>query len=1163
MKKTTFLLLWTIIINNVYSQDKYVNFLTPQSYEFIRYGNTPVSYFTGEANVQIPIYTYKDKDFEIPIFLSYNSSGFIPNKREGIVGLNWFLNAGGVLTRNINGQPDDQKGLPTQMNPTIPHGLYYGIKNNLAISSATKSSIFNFVSGTVINNTGTTTTTSGGTIVDDEWVIGGCELQSDDYNFTMPGHAGRFVLENNGNVHCLGKENDKVDLTEMGITSYSASNIDSSKIVITTDDGYKYYFGGDKQYLEIVYHLGVFSKTGTDLYSTHPSISAWLLHKIVAPDGRTVTFNYKTFNDEFGGHDVPSDRQHYILNNYLSANKLYYSDCTKFFLGSKLCQSSSTSLSTFLYSELEKTAYLESIVINDDSIKFAYSPRPYYFYSDSSKYANFDQKNLLLKNIFIKEKNDTVRNYSLKYAILGGSYGKRIFLDTVSEKGSRPYILSYYNTSIIPDPMSASVDYWGFWNGIYSSDNLIPACKADSSGGDFSYTDNTREADLSKCSVGLLKTLTYPTGGSSTFYYEGNTYSKRLERRYITKFLPALFDTIGNAGGARISKIVDNDGKNNAITRRFYYSRNYPDTTKSSGILLSWPRYFYWWTYINKGVKQEVIAIQSNSFNVNYYPGEKFIQYPEVTEVISPSNGYTKYKYTSYFSNPDSVDYVTKTINEDYQQHVTNILLYDNYVGIKLNDKSFERGEPYSVSTFALIGNKYKLIKQDSTIEFTNAKNYTDRYVAGAFNTGAIAASYKEYYYPFLIKKKLTTTYDSNGNNPVSLLEKYSYNDQNYIKSKVTITSDGDSVKTNYWYPQDYGTLSSFAHTSPIQGIMGLVNSNIVNNPIEIMNYKSNQIVNANLNIYQSNSLERPRLQIKKKIGITTPVSDFTSSHVYINSKGLIDLYYDSRYYNFANYDLYDTLENIIQVHNENDQYSSFIWGYNQTLPIAKVDNATTSLTSIGKSIGYLDFEEQSPIGATTYPGSDYWSITGGSYSDVNYTGKKSLYLNQVEYGLARVFKPDQKDQNRSYTFSAMIRADVDNNGRLVLFVKDLSGKTISYSESSVFSTNASKWKYYYVTVDLASLRKSKSISDTTTLTLSCYTWNISSKGGYYIDNVRLCPNDAQLYTYTYDPLRGMTSQTDPNNVSIYYEYDKLSRLYRLKDRNGNILKQFEYNFAQ
>jgi YD repeat-containing protein len=56
--------------------------------------------------------------------------------------------------------------------------------------------------------------------------------------------------------------------------------------------------------------------------------------------------------------------------------------------------------------------------------------------------------------------------------------------------------------------------------------------------------------------------------------------------------------------------------------------------------------------------------------------------------------------------------------------------------------------------------------------------------------------------------------------------------------------------------------------------------------------------------------------------------------------------------------------------------------------------------------------------------------------------------------------------------------------------------------------------------------------------------------------------NGALITTYTYNPLVGITSQTDPNGVATYYEYDSMGRLWRINNDKGNVLKQYDYHYS-
>jgi hypothetical protein len=69
----------------------------------------------------------------------------------------------------------------------------------------------------------------------------------------------------------------------------------------------------------------------------------------------------------------------------------------------------------------------------------------------------------------------------------------------------------------------------------------------------------------------------------------------------------------------------------------------------------------------------------------------------------------------------------------------------------------------------------------------------------------------------------------------------------------------------------------------------------------------------------------------------------------------------------------------------------------------------------------------------------------------------------------------------------------------------------------------------------------------------------ISGSGS--IDEVRLYPSSAQMISFTYSPLIGITSQCDAANRISYYFYDGIGRLSWIKDQDGNIIKTYQYHY--
>lgn len=88
--------------------------LTPNASAIQRYGEIPVSLYTGIPDISIPIYNFVAGKLSLPISLSYHSGGVKPEEHPGWTGMGWTLQAGGAITRKKNDTVDegDDRSLP-------------------------------------------------------------------------------------------------------------------------------------------------------------------------------------------------------------------------------------------------------------------------------------------------------------------------------------------------------------------------------------------------------------------------------------------------------------------------------------------------------------------------------------------------------------------------------------------------------------------------------------------------------------------------------------------------------------------------------------------------------------------------------------------------------------------------------------------------------------------------------------------------------------------------------------------------------------------------------------------------------------------------------------------------------------------------------------------
>ena len=121
MKKIVFTLMYLCFLSlTIVAQD-----LNPgqQSQGLLESRNVTVDHCTGIFHYIIPLYTLKSGDYELPISLRYTGKGVKVNDNPGLVGYNWTLDTGGVVTRTVRGGIPDESSLRGYLyfeNDTIP-----------------------------------------------------------------------------------------------------------------------------------------------------------------------------------------------------------------------------------------------------------------------------------------------------------------------------------------------------------------------------------------------------------------------------------------------------------------------------------------------------------------------------------------------------------------------------------------------------------------------------------------------------------------------------------------------------------------------------------------------------------------------------------------------------------------------------------------------------------------------------------------------------------------------------------------------------------------------------------------------------------------------------------------------------------------------------------
>jgi YD repeat-containing protein len=231
----------------------------------------------------------------------------------------------------------------------------------------------------------------------------------------------------------------------------------------------------------------------------------------------------------------------------------------------------------------------------------------------------------------------------------------------------------------------------------------------------------------------------------------------------------------------------------------------------------------------------------------------------------------------------------------------------------------------------------------------------------------------------------------------------------------------------------------------------------------------------------------------------------------------------------------YDSKGNILGYKEQGKPSTSVWWGYSNNYPIASAVNAKAG------EIFFDGFEENGTWNGITPDLSMFH--TGRRTGKIDNPNSGELYYHSNAWLNVSLSQPTRFHYS-GWVYSNGPSADI------FLFMKRPGENGYFTYVDNVSTSVTNKWVFVEKDFDVP--------ADVTQLNIRI---DNNSNGTVWFDDIRLHPTAAMMITYTYDPLIGITSQTDPNNIIMFYEYDAFGRLKAIKDRDGNILKTMEYHY--
>jgi YD repeat-containing protein len=1203
---------------------------SPDAAALGKYGNQPVGLHTGIPDISIPLYTIKSPRLEVPISISYHASGIKVNEIASWVGLGWVLNAGGEVSRSVVGRCDEGQ-------------FWVGSPPRRTANQITDTD-YDYMSGMI-------------------WTM---DPESDLYFYNFNGHSGKFFYKQNIATPMLIPEaplvityNQGFIITDETGTIYKFGSGEQTSVAsgygtgfiippyfssyhlteIISADGtdhiyFNYVAGGsytefDPVYIETVGEIcigndpTVHNNNDTPInYTTTRGINPIRLSEIKFSNGR-VEFISAGRSDEsntrlseirvFGKKPDGSDTLHKkftfgegyldnrlkltglaeqdgsgitVKNHLFSYNEAVHlpqrtskaQDWWGFYNGhdenTTLIQSETVSYQGITYHvggavrdpdgiKMQAGVLNKIVYPTGGSTEFDYEPHRYgggfvTVVKSAASGAMGDSTSLLQQTVTFTPQNEGFATVHVNCSDVTDNTPtwSRV---TLGQQGSTQYLVyhSYEPYVFHPYPSQLAKDYY-----VYLYKNVVYELKVRSKG--HSTSTQMNHGAFAQATVTYRETNPGATSIAGGLRVKEIRDYETIGGTPIRKIYKYGLDTAG-IGILLIPAYGMSNSKQPTITES--YNRPPPPT---GGCL---------WTC----TAHSLVISARPPLDLTTLNGAPVV-YPQVTVYennLSAPNG----KEVHYFDVvADLITGVDPAYNNgEYQSNDSWKGGEENYSGI------------YKGSTNALVKETFRNNPVLTSLSSIGTKLGWKVNLAGdcePLNDMSTRLSHFFYWFDYTVLsgvKKTTLVKETlhSSSDPQIILESeidYAYDNLSHqhqqITRKITMDSEGNQVENQYWYAADYGS---------IENIPSLIQKNIIAIPIKEEVHKNGNIL--------SGKVSRPDLN-----GKPFEIHQYESATLQAQPVHSPSVLIPAGYVKRADIAYSASTQNITSVNHTNDVTTSYLWGYNNALPIAEVKNAdltptgfntsnvvsatvATTAYDVALSQSFEIFTNQSTTPSITVT---MIGTNGPATPLLNVYLKRSdgitAYSQNCTWGANTVGSIALSPGVYQWFYTSTVTTGSGFNGDNLSITTNYVGQSLkafhtSFEENGITSadskTGTKAWSGTYV-LNLPAANGSYKLSywqktgsvwtlNEQTVTVAAGTVQPMTIGatGSMIDEVRLYPVGAAMTTYTYDPINGITSVTDASLRTTRYEYDKFGRLAVVKDDAGNLVKAFTYNYKQ